>query len=225
LTDERARASIAVVRLVALSLALLAVAPLAGCSESPSGTPSKPRAALPCPTTELVTESRVRRSGPAGLSISWDGPLGAPARAVSSIDEAKELLPFTPLVSAGLGDPCEILVSRVRPHQFVQRFDHPSIGIFHVTQTPLEVTPERAERTLRGMAGPCARQGCEGAWSLVRLEAGRPGLLVTGKGIELAVHNLVFNDPAREIQVVIQRPPATFSGTEAIAVANAFLWS
>jgi hypothetical protein len=199
---------------------------VAGCSfgkepKRSDAAPATEATAEGCRETGLITESRTRRSGPPGPSIKWDEPLGGTPRTFASIEDAARALRFRPIVPVGI-TPCEVLVSPWRPAALTLRFQDPRFGIFNVSQRKPELPVARAERVLRGMAGPCADQGCEGIWSLARLSDGRDALLTLGRDLELATHNIIFIDQSG-VEVVIQGPPHTFKREDAVAVANAFV--
>jgi hypothetical protein len=209
--------------LLALVAALAVV--VAGCARSGDDRRSASAIASPpiagCEETGLVTESDDPGGGPPGPSIRWDDPVGGHGRAVASIEEAATMLTFSPLLPETLR-PCAVIVSAFRPRYLVLRFQHPELGVFHVSEHALQRPVRAAERGLRGRAGPCAHQGCEGRWSLVKLEGGREALLVTGEKTALATHNIEFIDAERAIDVVIQGPPHTFDAKTALTVANDF---
>ena len=181
---------------------------------------SEPPATVECRETGLRTESSSEGPGPGPPAIYWDRPMGGSGMTFTSIKDAAERLPFRPL-SPGTLTPCEILVSRGPPPFLVMRFQDRNLGVFHVSQHKLLVPTASAERRLRARARSCARQGCDGLWSLSRLRDGRAAFLALGT--EVAAHNLVFIDHDRRVEVVIQGPPRSFGREHALTVGNAFV--
>jgi hypothetical protein len=175
-----------------------------------------------CRNTGLVTEAQ-GGGGPGGPAIYWDEPTGGMGRSFDSVDAAAKAIPFRPLSPTRI-EPCEVIVSGGPPPFLVLRFQDPKLGIFNVSQHKLQIPVANAERRQRALPRSCPRQpGCAGVYSLIRLADGRDGLLVLGRGNELATHNVSFVDRDRGIEVVIQGPPRTFDREDAVDVANAFV--
>jgi hypothetical protein len=154
-------------------------------------------------------------------SINWDDPWKAHGRerTVKTFAAAEGRLAFRGLYPRTL-KPCEIEAGRF----LGMRFQHPELGIFAVREKPLRrgMAPEWIEQGYRDLMRDCPdTPSCSARISPVRLADGHTGFLVQGKkSWQISNHAVWFVHHERRIEVFVQGPPETFSGEDAIAVAN-----
>ncbi|MDQ3857430.1 MAG: hypothetical protein M3327_03140 [Actinomycetota bacterium] len=145
-----------------------------------------------------------------------------------SVAAAASVISFTPEVPPELGPPVGIFISRPEifpaDRSVLLRFEHPMYGLFVIREARPQIPPPEAQATLERLAAGCADGSCGGNWSVVTLADGSRAVLSTGPGSEQQKTNFIaFVDFNNGLRFDIMGPPETFSGEEAVAVANAFV--
>jgi hypothetical protein len=166
-------------------------------------------------------------------TVDWGNPLRHTV-SLPSMEAAAAELQFAPVGPGQLGPPAAIQVSDgsiVIPEDraLVLIYDHPSLGLFYVKESKLDLRAEEAQQMLEDSVGPDAcpeRHECPVTKSLVTLEQGhRVALTLAEEGPDAFSNFVTLVDPTRGLLVDIVGPYDTFSGTEAVAAANALMRS
>jgi hypothetical protein len=223
LVRPKIRRTLWFVRLVLAAIALLLVA--AGCDFTASDKTAapvtkEPQRATGCEPTGLMTEA-TGGAGPPPPGIDWDDPWyrGDSAGTVETFAEAEAKLSFPGLYPKTL-KPCEIFVGR---SGFLgMRFQHPTLGVFKIDEIPVDVPVSRLERKYRALPQSCPKQpGCAPDFTAIHLADGRDAVVVLSKGgTRLSNHAVWFGERRGNLEVVVMGPPDTFTGQDAITVAN-----
>jgi hypothetical protein len=200
---------------------------IAGCNftgEEKKAAPVKkdPQRAAGCDPIELVTEA-TGMGGPPPPGIDWNDPwhLADAGQTVETFAEAEASLPFPGLYPKTLR-PCEIVTAGF----LGMRFQDPTFGVFKIDETPLQASAAKVERRNSALPKSCPKQpGCAPKFTAIRLADGRDAVLVLSRpgGPQLSNHAVWFVDHEANTEIVVMGPPNTFSGEDAIAVANDLL--
>ena len=195
---------------VVVALALLPACGAAGTAQAPSPPPQ--------PTGETVFVP------PEGPPIDWNN-LDNPVKEVPAVEAAAPLLPFTPIRPAGLGAPSRIVVddptvAPLRARGLALRYDHPDYGLFWVTETrpPQSISAVQLQASLESLPATCeASEVCKAKLTVETIRGGIRALLQISSRATGAT-SITWYEGGIEFNVI--GPPSTFSGEEAVAIAN-----
>jgi hypothetical protein len=148
--------------------------------------------------------------------IDWDRPMGTEGLQIPDADAAKDLLAFSPMVpSDSLGAPTAVWLSNpsfeaLQGREIIFVYDHPKYGQFFVEEQVSQTT----QAHLEALAVCDHASGCEGKWTLIDLQNKSKGVLVEGPRYT----GLIWLSGG--IRVNALGPSGSFTGSDAIAVAN-----
>jgi hypothetical protein len=167
--------------------------------------------------------SKVTRGGRG--PIEWGNPFPG-AEEIPTLDLAIPNLPFDPLLPGGVGAPAKIFIGRADnpvDTALIYVYDHPTFGVFYVTQHLLQIPPDQAQASLERLGQPCSDEVCTGTWGLEQLRDGRTAVLAYGSPTQPGTNFVEFIDQTRNIRISVVGPPDTFEPQEAVDVANGLL--
>lgn len=148
--------------------------------------------------------------------VNWKSPFIDSVR-VTGVAAAASKLAFVPVLPPSLGQPASVVVrgdvSTPADQAVGFVFDNAPFGRFIAIEEPTQMSQDELEN----LAKSCdPAQGCEGTWSLIKLQDGTRALRIDGpvsNGV-MWLHN--------GIRLDVFGPPDGFAPEAALTVANAF---
>jgi hypothetical protein len=167
----------------------------------------------------VTQEQTNQASDIGGTSFNWKDPIRDGSITVSSAEEAKRDVTFTPVTNSALGTPTVLesdptLVPDAAARSVAFGYSKSQYGLFWIVESDAGT---KSNDWFLSLADQCAQtKTCEGTWSTVDVGSGQQALLITGGETVTA---LTF--VAGGVRYDVYGPPDTLTASGATAVGTA----
>lgn len=197
--------------LLMIAVASIAVAGVAVVAVAGNNVDSSAKAA--------TQEQTDQASAISGTSIDWKDPIRDGSITVSSAEEAKRDVTFTPVTSAELGTPTILesdpaLVPDAAARSVAFGYSKSEYGLFWIIESDAGT---KSNDWFLSLSDQCAQtKTCEGKWSTADVGSGQQALLITGGETTTALTFVTGG-----VRYDVFGPPDTLTASGATAVGTA----